>query len=140
MKKIKILYWSTTGVISSVMLWSALNFSLNPEMKGAFARFGLPDWFRIELTVAKLLGAAVLLLPAIPRRVKEFAYFGFGLVLISAPIAHLSSGDSLKLVIGHLSFLLILKLSYDSWNKVRDPAAASSAVAGDSTLPDSAKG
>ena len=121
MKKTKILYWSTTGVISAVMLWSALNFSFNPEMKGAFAHFGLPDWFKIELTVAKLLGSAALLLPTAPERLKEFAYFGFGLVLISAPIAHLSSGDSLLFVVGHLTFLIILGLSYYSWNEIRNP-------------------
>lgn len=120
MKKDKLIYWSSTGIIAAVMLWSAINFSFNEEMKGAFAHFGLPGWFRIELTIAKILGALVLMIPMVPDRIKEFAYFGFGLTLVSAPVAHLASGDSLTLVIGHLSFLVILGVSYFHFNKLRD--------------------
>ena len=57
MKKDEIIYWTATGIVAAVMLWSAFNFSSKKEMSGAFAHFGLPDWFRIELTVAKILGA-----------------------------------------------------------------------------------
>ncbi|HEY5705769.1 MAG TPA: DoxX family protein [Terrimicrobiaceae bacterium] len=110
MKKEKIIYWTSTGIVAGVMLWSGFNFAWIE--KGAFAHFGLPDWFRIELTVAKIVGALVLLIPAIPHKIKEFAYFGFALTLISAPIAHLSSGDSIWLVIGHLTFSSILVVSY----------------------------
>jgi hypothetical protein len=76
MKKDKIIYWTATGIVAAIMLWSAFNFSLNEEMKGAFARLGLPNWFRIELTVAKILGALALIIPTIPNRIKEFAYCG----------------------------------------------------------------
>jgi hypothetical protein len=55
MKKDRIIYWVTTGIVAAVMLVSALEFGLNPAMKGAFARVGLPDWFRLELTVRKSL-------------------------------------------------------------------------------------
>src|SRR4249920_2521112 len=37
---------------------------------------------------AKILGVLALLIPSIPARIKEFAYFGFGITLISASIAH----------------------------------------------------
>ena len=90
MKKDKIIYWTATGIVAAIMLWSACNFSLNKEMRGAFAHFGLPDWFRIELTAAKILGALALLIPTIPNRIKEFAYSGFVITLISAVIAHSS--------------------------------------------------
>ena len=120
MKKDKLIYWSSTRIIAAVMLWSAINFSLNEEMKGAFAHFGLPGWFRIELTVAKILGALALMIPMVPERIKEFAYFGFGLILVSAPIAHLASGDSLALVIGHLTFLIVLGVSYFHFNRLKD--------------------
>ena len=75
---------------------SAFNFSLNEEMKSAFQHLGLPNWFRIELTVAKILGTLALLIHALPNRIKEFAYFGFALTLISAVIAHSSSGDGIS--------------------------------------------
>src|SRR5260221_3232077 len=95
MKKDQIIYWTATGIVAAIMLWSALNFSLNKEMEGAFAHLGLPNWFRVELTVAKILGALVLLIPTIPNRMKEFAYGGFAITLISASIAHSPSGDGL---------------------------------------------
>lgn len=94
MRKDKIIYWITTGIVVAVMLWSATNFAFNEKYKGAFQHLGLPDWFRVELTVAKFLGVAALLIPGLPARIKEFTYFGFAIVLLSAPIAHLSSGDS----------------------------------------------
>jgi hypothetical protein len=119
-KKDKFIYWISTGIIAAVMLWSAFNFSFNAEMKGAFAHFGLPNWFRVELTVAKILGSLVLVIPGLPDRIKEFAYFGFGLTLISAPIAHLASGDSLSLVTGHLTFLAILGISYFYYSRFRN--------------------
>src|SRR5260370_26982484 len=84
MKKDKIIYWTTTGIIAAIMLWSAYNFSFNEEMKGGFAHLGLPGWFRIELAVAKALGVLALVIPMVPNRIKEFAYFGFALTTISA--------------------------------------------------------
>jgi hypothetical protein len=54
---------------------------------------GLPSWFKVELTLAKLLGLLALWVPRVPRKLKEFAYVGFGITLISATIAHAASGD-----------------------------------------------
>jgi DoxX-like family len=116
MKKDKVVYWTTTGIVAAIMLWSAFNFSLNTEMKGAFAHLGLPNWFRVELTVAKILGALALLIPTIPNRIKEFAYFGFTITLISAVIAHSSSGDGI-LSLDPLLFLGILIMSYFYYHK-----------------------
>ena len=118
MKKDKIIYWVSTGIIVAIMLWSAYNFTFNPEMKNAFAHLGLPNWFRIELTIAKLLGAITLLITIVPHRIKEFVYFGFGLTLISASIAHLSSGDSIWLEAGHSFFLASSIISYIYYQKI----------------------
>jgi hypothetical protein len=117
MKKDQIIYWTTTGIVASIMLWSAFNFAFNPAMKGAFAHLGLPNWFRLELTTAKILGSFVLLIPSIHHRIKEFAYAGFAITLISASIAHLSSGDPISYVIGHSTFLMSLFVSYLYYHK-----------------------
>ena len=109
------IYWITTAIVCSVMVFSAINFNLrNPlgPMKGAFAHLGLPDYFRIELTVAKILGVLALLMPNVPYKMREFAYFGFGITLISASIAHSSSGDSLMFIVDPLIFLSLLIVSY----------------------------
>jgi len=81
-------------------------------MKGAFAHLGLPDYFRIELTVAKILGVLALLMPNVPYKIREFAYFGFGITLVSASIAHFSSGDRLMFIVDPLIFLSLLIVSY----------------------------
>src|SRR5258705_5300688 len=116
-QKDDVIYWTTTGIVGAVMLWSAYNFAFNPEMKGAFAHLGLPSWFRVELTTAKTFGAFALLIPAVPSRIKEFAYFGFAITLISAAIAHLSSGDSVYFEIGHSTFFISLTISYLYFHK-----------------------
>src|SRR5260221_8777241 len=119
MKKDQIIYWTATGIVAAIMLWSALNFSLNREMEGAFAHLGLTYWFRVELTVAKILGALVLLIPTMPNRMKEFAYGGFAITLIFEIIAHSSSGFGLA-SLDPLVFLGVLIVSYWSYHKGRD--------------------
>ena|SRR5256885_11885721 len=114
-KRDTIVYWLTTGAVCAVMAFSAVNFNLKEPlgpMKGAFTHLGYPSYFRIELTVAKVLGVLALLIPGVPRKVKEFAYFGFGLTLVSASIAHFSVGDPALFVIDPLLFLTALIASY----------------------------
>ena len=110
-----IIYWVTTGAVCAVMAFSAVNFNLKEPlgpMKGAFTHLGYPSYFRIELTVAKALGVLALLVPGVPRKVKEFAYFGFGITLVSASIAHFSVSDPALFVIDPLLFLSALIASY----------------------------
>lgn len=110
-----IIYWLTTGAVCAVMAFSAVNFNLKEPygpMKGAFTHLGYPGYFRIELTAGKVLGVLAMLVPGIPERIKEFAYFGFGITLVSASIAHFSVGDPLLFVIDPLLFLSALIASY----------------------------
>lgn len=116
-KREQIVYWTSTGIIAGIMLWSALNFAFNPNMKEAFAHFGLPNWFRIELTTAKILGVFALVTPRLPVLIKDFAYFGFAITLVSASVAHLSSGDPIWLPIAHSMFLISLVVSYLYYHK-----------------------
>jgi hypothetical protein len=81
-------------------------------MKGAFTHLGYPSYFRIELTIAKFLGVAALLIPIVPRKVKEFANAGFAITLTFASTAHFSVGDPLQFVTDPLVFLVALIVSY----------------------------
>jgi hypothetical protein len=92
MKGLKITYWTSTILISLMMLFSAAMY-FTPEVTENFGKIGYPNAFRIELGIAKFLGAIVLLIPIMPR-IKEWAYFGFFLTFVSAIIAHLSIGDT----------------------------------------------
>ena len=119
-KRGQVIYWTTTGIVCSVMVFSAINFNLkNPfgPMKGAFAHLGFPNYFKIQLTVAKILGVLVLVVPTVPHKIKEFAYFGFAITLISASIAHFSNGDSIMFIIDPLFFLGVLAISYSHFQQ-----------------------
>jgi DoxX-like protein len=63
-----------------------------PQVAQAFTHLGFPDYFRVELTWAKFFGIVLLLAP-VSARLKEWAYAGFAITLLSALIAHLSVGD-----------------------------------------------
>src|SRR5438132_12155615 len=83
----RIVYWSTTGIVSAVMVYSILNFTLFdrfPFPEGGFVHLGLPGYFKVELTTAKILGLCALLIPGVPATIKAFAYFGFWLILLPA--------------------------------------------------------
>lgn len=89
-EKNKIIYWLLTGAISSFMIFAAWYAEAH---KIEFTqRLGFPDYFRIELTIAKIIGAIVLLFPQVPVRIKEWIYVGFSICLVSAFIAKLNTG------------------------------------------------
>jgi len=112
MQKDKIIYWLTTGIIALMMLFSAYSYLTNQEIKAAFVQLGFPAYFRVELAIAKILGAIILILPMIRVRLKEFAYFGFALTFISAFIAHLAIGQPVLASLMPLVFLAVLGVSY----------------------------
>ncbi|WP_298148326.1 DoxX family protein [Flavobacterium sp.] len=118
MNKNKIIYWTTTGIISAMMLFSAFGYFTNEEMKAAFVHLGFPDYFRIELGVLKVLGALALILPHVPNKIKSFAYFGFAVTFVSAFIAHTASGDSISVAVAPIVFLTILGVSYYYQDKI----------------------
>ncbi len=119
MNKNKIIYWSATGIITAMMLFSVFGYLTNPDMKAAFVHLGFPDYFRIELAVLKVLGALALLLPMVSAKIKSFAYFGFALTFVSAFIAHYASGDPISAVIAPIIFLVILGVSYVFHDKIK---------------------
>ena len=111
MKKEKIIYWATTGLFSLAMLGSAFMYFTSPDVTKGFQHIGFPEYFKYELGAAKGIGALALLFP-IPNRIKEWAYAGFGINLISAIIAHLASGDAVGEVVPIFVFFAILVTSY----------------------------
>ena len=106
MKTYKTIYWITTGIIALIML-----FSMYKMYTPDYDRLSLPNYLRIELSVFKILGLVVLLLPQFSMRVKEWAYAGFGITLISAIVAHYSSGDALMRSLEPVFFLVVLAIS-----------------------------
>jgi hypothetical protein len=79
-------------------------------MMKALAHLGYPPYFSNLLGIAKLSGVCVLLVPGLVR-LKEWAYVGFGIVVISASYSHLLSGDGL-MALEPLVTLVALVVSY----------------------------
>ncbi len=68
-------------------------------------------------------------IPSVPFKIKEFAYFGFGITLLSASIAHFARGDarlSVFFIIDPLFFLVLLILSYVYFEKSHSLSARQS--------------
>jgi hypothetical protein len=119
-KAIKITYWISTSIfflLDSVM--PAFTFN-TPLAKQGISHMGFPDYFRIELSVGKIIGGILLILPMIPARFKEWAYVGFGISLISAFVGLLvlnEPGEGGFAIFG----MAILLTSYFSYHKMKSP-------------------
>lgn len=109
MKRDKILYWTTTGLISLAFLMSSFMYlSKNPELMKGFSQIGFPPVFVTILGLAKLLGALALLNPKMPK-LREWAYAGFTFTLIGAAWVHVATHTPF---IMPLVFLALLGVSY----------------------------
>jgi hypothetical protein len=64
-----------------------------PMMK-ALTHLGYPPYFANLLGIGKIAGVFVLLAPGMPR-LKEWAYVGCSITILSATYSHYSSGDGL---------------------------------------------
>lgn len=117
MNKMKITYWITTGIFSAMMLFSATMYFTNPEMAQTFEHLGFPDYFRIELGIAKIVGVLLLLAP-FTGRLKEWVYAGFTINMISGSIAHAALGDPISAVLTPLVLLGVLAVSYVTLQKL----------------------
>jgi hypothetical protein len=87
-----IAYWIVTALLCLQLSFTAYAQLRLPQVEEALRHLGFPAYFRVELSWAKFLGVLLLLAP-VPARLKEWAYAGSAINLVSALIAHLSVGD-----------------------------------------------
>jgi hypothetical protein len=118
MKKITITYWTATAIVALLMAFSAFAYFTNPMVKQGFVHLGFPDYFRVELAIAKIIGVVLLLTP-LNKRIKEWVYAGFTITFVSAFISHVASGDPVQNVVMPLLFLVPLALSYFTYHKMQ---------------------
>jgi uncharacterized membrane protein YphA (DoxX/SURF4 family) len=122
--KLKIAYWVLTGLFGLMMLASgSMYLRAAPEVVEGFRHLGYPDYFRILLGIGKLLGAVALLVPVVPRTLREWAYAGFTINLVSASVSHYASGDAIGQAISPLVILGVLLASHQLWHRVSQGAA-----------------
>src|SRR3954470_14252788 len=117
MKTTKISYWATTifiFLLEGVMPALTSNSEL---AKQGISHLGYPDYFRVMLTVFKIIGALVLILPMIKGRVKEWAYVGFAIDFICATVSHWVVDGFGGQAIFPMVVFAILIMSYLSYHK-----------------------
>jgi len=117
MKALKITYWINTSIVALMMTYSAYAYLTQPIMAQAFTHLGFPSYFRVELAIAKVIGAILIITP-LTSRIKELAYVGFAITFISAFIAHTASGDPVSVRIMPVIFLVFLAVSYYTYHKL----------------------
>ena len=112
LKKRTIGYWVTTTLVGFAFAAGGLADLLGaPDVMGAMAHLGYPAYVASILGVWKVLGAAAIVAPGLPR-VKEWAYAGMFFDLTGAAISHAALGDGASAV---LTPLVLSALVAASW-------------------------
>jgi len=114
----RIAFWIVTALFCLQMSFTAYAGLRLPQVAAAFAHLGFPDYFRVELSWAKVVGVVLLLAP-VPPRVKEWAYAGFAIDLVSAVIAHLAVGDGPEAWVWAVGAGVLWAISYFFWRRLQ---------------------
>lgn len=117
-KTTAIAYWIVTGIFCLQMAFTAYAQLRLPQVAQAFEHLGFPAYFRIELSLAKLLGVVLLLAP-VPSRAKEWAYAGFAIDVGSAILAHVATGDGAQAWGWAVGTGALWGLSYFFWRRLQ---------------------
>jgi hypothetical protein len=118
MKKEKIIFWTATIIIA---LFEGVMPALTSQTelaKEGIRHLGYPEYFGNALVVFKVLGVLALVIPQIPKRVKEWAYAGFAFDFIFASISHGAVDGMNVQTIFPLFVLGILAVSYIYYHKL----------------------
>jgi hypothetical protein len=129
-------FWIATVLFCLQIGFTAYAQLALPQVSEAFIHLGYPAYFRVELSWAKFLGIAVLLAP-VPARLKEWAYAGFAITLVSALIAHFAVGDGPQAWSFAAGTLVLWALSYFFWRRL-DAAPGQARATGDFSISGSA--
>ncbi len=118
MKKNKIIFWTSTLIIALFEGVMPAITSQTELAKEGIRHLGYPAYFGNALVIFKVLGVLALVIPQIPKRIKEWAYAGFAFDFIFAMIS-LGTVDGMS---GQTFFPLlvfgVLATSYVYYHKI----------------------
>lgn len=118
MKKNKIAYWITTSIIFLLEGVMPALTSQSKLAKEGISHLGYPVYFGNALIVFKVLGALILIIPKLPRKLKELAYAGFTFNFLFACISHGAVDGVNVQTFFPLIVLAILATSYYNYTKL----------------------
>jgi uncharacterized membrane protein YphA (DoxX/SURF4 family) len=117
-KSTVITYWAATIFI---FLFEGVMPALTSQTelaKEGVRHLGYPDYFGVALVIFKIGGSILLVIPRLPKRVKEWVYAGFAFDFIFACISHwVVDGVGFQTLIP-LILLAILAASYICYHKI----------------------
>lgn len=118
MKTRKIFFWISTILI---FLFEGVMPALTSQTemaKQGISHLGYPEYFGNTLVIFKVLGALILIIPVIPKRLKEWAYAGFTFDFIFACISNWAVDGFGFNAVFPLIVLVILMVSYRSYHTI----------------------
>jgi uncharacterized membrane protein YphA (DoxX/SURF4 family) len=102
---------STVLIISECVTGGVLDLFRKPPFYPVMIDLGYPPYFATILGTAKLLAAAALLTPGVPR-LKEWAYAGILINMTGACASHLAAGDPITSIIAPATFAVTALTSW----------------------------
>ena len=102
---------ATLLIIAECVSGGVLDLFRQPPFYPAMIGLGYPPYFATILGTAKLLAAAALLTPGVPR-LKEWAYAGILINMAGACASHLAAGDPLTTTIAPATFAVLALASW----------------------------
>ena len=118
MKKEKIIFWTTTILIALFEGVMPALTSQTEMAKEGIRHLGYPEYFGNALVIFKVLGVLALIIPQVPKRLKEWAYAGFAFDFIFAAISHGAVDGMNGQTFFPFILLAILMLSYVYYHKL----------------------
>lgn len=118
MKKEKIMFWTATILIALFEgVMPALTWQTEMAKEG-IRHLGYPEYFGNALVVFKIVGVLALVVPQVPKRIKEWAYAGFAFDFIFASISHAAVDGINGQAFFPLVVLAVLAVSYIYYHKL----------------------
>jgi putative oxidoreductase len=99
-----------TGLLAVVFFASGVVklIPLDVAVQG-FARWGYPDWFRIAVGLAEVVGAVLLVVPS----AQWIGAAGLSIMMVGAAITHLmTQGEAARVLVPVVLFLLLLGVAF----------------------------
>jgi hypothetical protein len=119
-KTINIIYWISTIVFAALIIFSASG-GLQPSQAAIqliHDVLGYPVYFIQFISIAKLIGAIVILVPRLNRSIKEWAYAGLFFDLAGAIYSGIAiSGKFDPMMLTMLIWIVPGIVSYYFWHK-----------------------
>ncbi|MBB6003041.1 DoxX family protein [Arcicella rosea] len=119
MKTTKITFWISTSLIFLFMgVMPALTGHTEMAKEGT-RHLGYPQYFGMALNIFKIIGSLALIIPQVPKVLKEWAYAGFVFDIIFATISLWAVDGFNAMLLVPVLVMAVLLVSYFSFHKLQ---------------------